>query len=553
MRSRLRTLPAVALLTLPLAIAVACGGDKRAGFAEDQQPTDPNDPNGIGGSSSGSLGGEAGAKFGPCDEAAAAKSYVGCDYWPTVTGNLVQSVFDFAVAVANVSGERANITVTGPGGTNQKISVEPESLGVVYLPWVPELKGPEGAPLTASVLAKGGAFHLVSDRPVVVYQFNPLEFRATGGPASKDWSKCQKAVPTAPDCYSYTNDASLLLPSTAMTGNYRVMGAAGWTREGGGFLGLGNTQIGATLAITATQDATKVTVKLGNKADMVAGGGISAGRPGETVTFTLNKGDVAELVTKPGNAYDFSGSVVSTDKPVQLISGVPCVDMPKGVQACDHVEETIFPAETLGKRYVVMSPTGPKKNKVGQVVRLFGNEDATKLTYLPAKPAGCPDTLAAGQVADCGEVAEDFEVKGDKSFGVATFLIGGAKADPDYNPQSLAQPQGDPSQTFAVAVEQYRNKYIFLAPTDYKASFADVIAPAGVRVRLDGQDVSAQLEPITGTTFARGRLSLGAGKNGAHVVDADQPVGLQVIGYGDNTSYQYPGGLNLEPITAPPK
>jgi hypothetical protein len=553
MRSRLRSLPAIALVSLPFLIAAACGGDKREGFGNDQQPTDPNDPGAIPGSSSGTLGGEAGAKFGPCDEAAAAKSYVGCDYWPTVTGNLVQSVFDFAVAVANVSAERVNVTVTGPGGTNQKISIEPESLGVVYLPWVPELKGNDQLGLTASVVAKGGAFHLVSDRPVVVYQFNPLEFRAAGGPPGKDWSKCVKAAASAPDCYSYTNDASLLLPSSAMTGNYRVMGSGGWTREGGGLFGLGNTQLGATLSITATADGTKVSVKLGAKAEVAAGGGIGGGRAGDTVTFTLNKGDVAQMLTKPGNAYDFSGSVVSSDKPVQLISGVPCVDMPKGVQACDHVEETIFPAETLGKRYVVMSPTGPKKNKVGQVVRLFGNEDATKLTYLPAKPTSCPDTLTAGQVADCGEVSEDFEVKGDKSFGVATFLMGGAKVDPDYNPQTPAQPQGDPSQSFAVAVEQYRSKYIFLAPTDYKASFADVIAPAGVKVRLDGQDVSAQFEPITGTAFARGRLSLGAGKNGAHVIDADQPVGLQVLGYGDNTSYQYPGGLNLEPITAPPK
>lgn len=553
MRSVLRSLSAFALLSLPLAVAAACGGDKREGFEADQQPTDPNDPanGGVGGG--GSLGGEAGAKFGPCDEAAAAKSYVGCDYWPTVTANLVQSAFDFAVAVANPGTEKANVTVTGPGGTNQQVSVEGGSLGVVYLPWVPELKGADNQALMASVLAKNGAFHLVSDRPVVVYQFNPIEFKAAGGPQNKDWSKCVKPIASAPECYSYSNDASLLLPTTAMTGNYRVMASTGWTRPNGGLFGLGDATMGATLTITGTADATNVTVKLGSKASVVAGGTIKSGNAGESLTFTLAKGDVAELVGKPGSNFDFSGSVVQSDKPVQVITGVPCIDMPQGVQACDHVEETVFPAETLGKRYVVMSPTGPKKNKIGQVVRLFGNEDATKLTYLPSKPAGCPEALTAGQVADCGVVGEDFEVKGDKSFGIATFLLGGAQADPDFNPNTLAQPQGDPSQSFAVAVEQYRTKYIFLAPTDYKASFADVVAPAGVKVRLDGQDVSAQFTPIAGTGFAGGRLQLAAGKNGAHVIEGDQPVGLQVIGYGDNTSYQYPGGLNLEPITAPPK
>jgi hypothetical protein len=155
----------------------------------------------------------------------AAKSYVGCDYWPTVVPNLVKNLFDYAVVVSNVGTEDAHVVVTGPNGVNTTVAVAGGSLSKIFLPWVPALKGPALIPLSASVLAKGGAYHLVSDRPVVVYQFNPLEFRATGGEPGKDWSKCQKLDFTAPDCYSYSNDASLLLPSTAMTGNYRVFGA----------------------------------------------------------------------------------------------------------------------------------------------------------------------------------------------------------------------------------------------------------------------------------------------------------------------------------------
>src|SRR4051812_18236809 len=36
-----------------------------------------------------------------CAEAAASKTYVGCDFWPTVTDNIVRPDFDYAVAVAN--------------------------------------------------------------------------------------------------------------------------------------------------------------------------------------------------------------------------------------------------------------------------------------------------------------------------------------------------------------------------------------------------------------------------------------------------------------------
>lgn len=540
--------PVVLPFALSALTVAACGSGRQA-F---EDPAADGGPGGGFTDEGGVLGGDAQAPGDgqdpvTCEQALAAKSYVGCDYWPTVSANIVQNVFDFAVAVANVGAEKANVTVTGPGGTNEVITVEPGSLGTVYLPWVPELKGGASG-LPASTVAKKSAFHLVSDRPVVVYQFNPLEFRAAGGKPGKDWSTCQKppVFPQPPECYSYSNDASLLLPSSAMTGAYRVMGPTGFSR--------GQPLMGTTLTVTATADGTKVELKLGAKAKVVAGGPIPATQPGGTVTLTLDAGDVAELVADAGSGFDFSGSLLIADKPVQVITGVPCIDVPQNVQACDHVEETVFPAETLGKRYVVMTPTGPKANQVGHVVRFYGNVDGTKLTYAPSKPAGCPDTLAAGEVVDCGEVTSDFEVTGDQSFGVGTFMLGGEKADPDFNPLSLAQPQGDPSQSFPVAVEQYRQRYVFLAPNDYKTSYVDVIASPGTKLTLDGADVSAQLQPLSGTAYERARVKLGSGKDGVHTLEGDKPVGIQVIGYGDNTSYQYPGGLNLGRITTvPPK
>jgi hypothetical protein len=36
------------------------------------------------------------------------------------------------------------------------------------------------------------------------------------------------------------------------------------------------------------------------------------------------------------------------------------------------------------------------------------------------------------------------------------------------------------------------------------------------------------------------------------VLTASTGVGIQIIGYGQYTSYQYPGGLNLSVIAPPP-
>lgn len=78
----------------------------------------------------------------------------------------------------------------------------------------------------------------------------------------------------------------------------------------------------------------------------------------------------------------------------------------------------MLPAETLGKRYVVTVPTGPRGTVVGHVVRLYGNVDGTKLTYAPRpKTFGAfpppPDMLDAGQVAEIA-VNQNFEVIGDQ-------------------------------------------------------------------------------------------------------------------------------------------
>ncbi len=542
LRSLLKSSSVLVGVLSAVAVSGACSGSKaREAIAA------PDD------AGSGGFLSEGGTEGGPaniggrdpvnCDEAAQFKTYVGCDYWPTVTANAVQEVFDYAVVVANVGGETANVTVTGPSGANEKATVAAGELAKIYLPWVRGLKGPEAKTpavrdvISSSVIERGGAYHLVSDRPVVVYQFNPLQYKAGDGRPGKDWSDCVKFDPQSPDCNSYSNDASLLLPSTAMTGNYRLMGSQG--PQG----------LPSFAAITATADGTTVEVKVGARGKVLAGNGVSAAQAGETVTLTLNAGDVAELVGEPSSTVDLTGSLVKASKPVQVITGVLCLFVPEGVSACDHVEETVFPAETLGKHYVVTRPTGPKANDVGHVVHFVGNFDATTLTYKPSKPENCPDFLNAGQVADCGEVTTDFEVTGDKEFGVAMFQLGGTKVDPQVGGGTG---EGDPSQSFAVTVEQYRKSYVFLAPSDYKKSYVDVVAKGGTTLTLDGADVSSQLKELSGTEYLIARIALGAGKDGAHTLEGSAPIGIQVIGYGDYTSYQYPGGLNLSAISSVP-
>src|SRR5688500_10897600 len=54
-----------------------------------------------------------GHELDPCSPAALGRSYVGCEYSPTVTANIVSNVFTFAVAISNASIDDARITIDG--------------------------------------------------------------------------------------------------------------------------------------------------------------------------------------------------------------------------------------------------------------------------------------------------------------------------------------------------------------------------------------------------------------------------------------------------------
>jgi hypothetical protein len=479
-----------------------------------------------------------------CADAAAARSYVGCDFWPTVVDNIVWGIFDYAVVVANAGDEPTDVTVTRNGDVAATATVAPNSLGTLYLPWVEELKSTSSifacAPTsikTSTVRAAGGAYHLTSTRPVTVYQFNAIEYAGTGGPAGKDWSACPGNACPGVGCFSYTNDASLLLPSTALTAAYRVTGVPSWTDE--------DFEFPPYIAVTGLSDGTSVTVKLSATGSVAGGAGVPSAGPGGTVTFSLDAGDVVELVAGP--ASDLSGSLVTATAPVQVIAGISCTNMPHDTEACDHVEESVFPAETLGRRYFVTRPTGPHGAAVGHVVRLYGNVDGTQLSYPGGSPGG-PAVINAGEVVDLGVVTQDFEIAGDHELAVASFQVGAGMIDPNL---PTDQQKGDPAQSLMTATEQFRTKYVFLAPTDYDASFVDVVQPLSATLTLDGAPVAATPTALS-SGFGVARVELGPEGGGAHVLTASEPVGIQVVGYGTYTSYQYPGGLNLSTIAPVP-
>jgi hypothetical protein len=116
---------------------------------------------------------------------------------------------------------------------------------------------------------------------------------------------------------------------------------------------------------------------------------------------------------------------------------------------------------------------------------------------------------------------------------------------------SVPSVAGDPSMSLAIPTAQFRTHYVFLASSTYDSNFVNVIAPSGTSVTLDGAAVSAsEFIAIGSSGFSVARHELGA--TDFHEIASSSAFGIVVYGYGKDTSYMYPGGLDLKRITDPP-
>jgi len=470
---------------------------------------------------------------GSCAWGSLGSSYLGCDYYPTITlNNGLWGGFEFAVVVSNVGGTPANVLISKGDEEIQKLVLEPGKLEVVRLPWVKELKGPDPnfmgqpQPPGASVLVKSGAYRVRSDQPIAAYQFNPLDYQLDPAPAD-----CPDPA-DQPGCYSYSNDASLLLPAHMLRDRYTV---ATWPTLG---------CKAAFFTITATHDDTEI--HLTPRGDIVPGGGFDSTGQGYA---KMNRGDVLQMISMPtGGPFcfdspgsDVTGSVVKASKPVQVIAGHGCANIPAPeTQACDHIEEVMFPDETLGKEYVVAppaTPSGPNPD-AQQTLRIIAVADDTEVSF---DPPSVHDDIVIGSKSPPIELRylrDNVRIKASKPLIVAQFMQG-----TDMNGDESVS--GDPAQSMAIPTGQYRNEYTFLAPENYSSSWVDVVARVGEKVQVDDQTVTS-FEPIGQSGWGVAHVKLGPGA--VHNANAQKAFGITVYGYGDWTSYMYPGGLNLGTI-----
>lgn len=485
----------------------------------------------------------------PCAAAEASNSYIGCEYWPVTTLNsgLNRTIFSFAIAIANPQDAPATVTITRGGAAVSTVTVAAGALETVELPWVDALQVSTG-----SALVRGGAYRVRSTLPVTVYQFNPVDYTNGAG------------------TFSFSNDASLLLPTHVMTGNYMVIARPTLQIEQVEepfFPGLPETrtmiaQPGFATIVGVEETAVTVTVTFSAHVLASTDGAVTRFAPGATGTFTIGQGDVLQLVSAAPTAcapsgssdadigvtynycavgpdYDLTGTEIRATGRVAVLSGHDCAFVPFDRWACDHLEEGMFPLESWGEEAII--PVSRPVRAEPNLIRVLSSHDANSISFDPPG-VHAPVVLNRGEFIEFGSGAS-VRVTGTDALAVAQFLVGQDFAGFGAG----AGGNGDPSFSLGIPTEQFRTSYTFLAPPSYEQNFVNVTAPAGASVMLDGAAVGG-FTPIGDTGYALAQVTI---PGGAHDITGSAEFGIVVYGYGQYTSYMYPGGLDLEAIDIP--
>ena len=362
--------------------------------------------------------------------------------------------------------------------------------------------------------------------------------------------------------YQYTSDGFLAVPVSGLGEEYIVAAWPQYTAVGAGY------QLASLTTVTAAYDDTQMTFEMGGTSSSQTTGGL---RPGQKATFKMKKGDVV-CFSGNGDLQDVSGSYIVADKPVGVVSGNQCANVPAGVPWCDFTSEMELPIKTWGTEYHV-TPIAKRANM--PVIRVFAKEKNTTIYkdglqwrtinrasrvqnsgYLELRPPLDETTNKTGPVV----------VSADKPIYVMLYNTGQA----DDNVPS------DPFQYILTPLEQYQTEIVFATPgakggslpfTEHYVNFVFELTSAlsipddcefatVVNGKFAWKRVSTVFGsspgqifkvPVRGKNYACKLLTLPG--DGVYRLRAKSPFAAYAYGFSSYDSYGFPTSVALGDLT----
>lgn len=470
-----------------------------------------------------------------CAEAAQVQGDVGCGFWAVDLPNAaVAAGLEMALVVVDPAPIPATVTVTTSDGSMVATRVvAPHDAAIIMLP-PREVDGTlGGAPGTLTAVSPA-AYRVTATVPVSVTQKSNV-WPGGGG----------------------STDGSLLFPDQSLGAAYTVLG---WPST----LWEPTTTYGATLTVVGTAPDTEVQVTV--TARTLGGGPISPATPGDTITVTLQAGEVLNLETAQLTGSDLTGSTVVATAPVAVFSGSRATDVPAWAPTCpdgfgtpdaatwqccpdgetfdaktllcsggmaptppttdarvccaDHLQEQLPPLELLGGTDFVLAHS-PRVDEGGTPIDDYWKAVAVDGAVLH----GASDSpLAAGESVVLPGPAS-ITLGADGPILVGQFLQGAQASS--LSPSAVS---GDPAFVLVPPTTAWRRALLF-AVTDDMAATVVITAPTDAAVALDGAPLAGCTDEPVGGESAHTVIRCPVAR-GPHRLTADQPVTAVVCSVG---------------------
>ncbi|XP_078681185.1 IgGFc-binding protein-like [Branchiostoma floridae x Branchiostoma belcheri] len=417
-----------------------------------------------------------------CDEVLTSPDNMGTEFMLGFLKNYERTP-DLELFITSTSTTPTTVSVSAPGvGFNQVLSVSSAAVQIVNLPSSLEMIGDERAQKGVLVTA---------DTEVIVYGVN------------KD---------------SATTDGFLGLPVDVLGEEYYVPSyTSAFTvhpSEFGIFGVYDNTTVTVSLSAPATHQGQSYTT-------------------GGSITLTLNRFEAVQF----RSTGDLTGSHIVADKPVSVMSGSECTQVPYGIAACDHLVEHVPPVRTWGERFI----TAPLAVRTGgDIFRVVASEDGTDVdvTGLPTH------SMDAGEFWELDIPSNSYRLI---TSSAPIMLLQYSKSNDADNAGT------DPFMMYVPPVEQFAADYTFAtvdSPSSPYTSYVNIVIKASetAGLKYDGNALPSGTTwtAIPGTDLVATQLHIATA--GTHKLKHDSAIvqfSIFYYGFASYDSVGFPGGLRL--------
>ena len=278
-------------------------------------------------------------------------------------------------------------------------------------------------------------------------------------------------------------------------------------------------------------------------------------------TLTLSSANMTTSLQEGETLYihgtgDLTGLLVVSNRPLAMLSGHTCTNVPITVQYCDYLVEQIPPVSSWGQMFA----TAPLKGRRAyDVFRILASDNLTMVVVNCTISTDQPTLYNAtgtymineGNFVEFRVSSSQYcLIEGSDSILVLQYSTGG-KAD---------SAEADPTMIIVPAVSQYSNSYSLptMQPnnnsftfTHYMNIFISAQYYQPDQIFLDNQLLSSY--SLNFTAIAQdgvpqvyaAQVDLTEGVHTLHHADAEAMLGVIMYGFSIDNSYGHPGGLNL--------